>query len=88
MFLLGAKYSTDNAKGSAEVLIIPRRGSNVPRRCYTFHGQCQMFDGGAKYSTDGVKCSTEFLKYSVDDVKYSTAVLIIPRRGSNVPRRC
>ena len=33
MFHGGAKYSTDNTKGSTEVLNIPWTMSNVPRRC-------------------------------------------------------
>ena len=40
-----------------------------------------MFHAGAKYSTESVKCSME-------RVKWYTEVLNIPRRGSNVPRRC
>ena len=60
-----------------------------------------MFHGGATYSTESVKCSTEVLnihgegqmvhggtKYSTDNIKCSIEVLNIPRKMSNVPRRC
>ena len=70
----GAKYSTDNAICSTEVLKIPRTMPNVPWRCQIFHGQCEMFHIGAKYSTQNAKRSKD--------------VLNIPRRGLNVPRRC
>ena len=70
----GAKYSTDNAKCSTQVLNIPRTTSNVLRRCEIFHRQCKMFHGGAKHTTEAVKWSTEPLN--------------IPRTMPNVARRC